>query len=157
MTAGMGLNAFFTSIAPTCPGNSTGDINGVVCPTWGKSTLPWSDAMGAVLLSGGIYLILTFTGLRTMLFRAVPQSLRSAITVGIGFFITIIGLKIGQITKVELASWAVSNVVNLGECVTDSNGSIQFCSRPIDLYFTWYSYGMKNFVAGGPTRIGTER
>ncbi len=62
--------------------------------------LVWTDALGAVLLSGILYLLLTFTGLRLMLFKAVPPSLRAAITVGIGFFITIIGLKIGEIMRV---------------------------------------------------------
>jgi xanthine/uracil/vitamin C permease (AzgA family) len=42
-----------------------------------------------------------------MLFRAVPKSLRAAITVGIGFFITIIGLKIGgsSLPSCWAASW----------------------------------------------------
>lgn len=84
LAPGMGLNGFFAVIAKTCRENPTGDINGFKCESWGKTTLPWSDAMGAIFISGGIYLFLTFTGLRSMLFRAVPQSLRSAITVGIG-------------------------------------------------------------------------
>jgi hypothetical protein len=52
------------------------------CDSWGKTHLPWSDAMGAVFISGFFYLFFTFTGLRGALFRAVPKSLRSAITVG---------------------------------------------------------------------------
>jgi len=94
LAPGMGLNGFFAVAAQTCYANPTGDINGVACPGWGEYILPWSDAMGAVFLSGWFYLFFTFTGLRAMLFQAVPKSLRAAITVGIGMFITMIGLKV---------------------------------------------------------------
>lgn len=32
------------------------------CPTWGKTNLPWSDAMGAVFISGWFYIFFTVTG-----------------------------------------------------------------------------------------------
>jgi hypothetical protein len=72
LAPGMGLNGYFASV-----------VN--------NQKLTWTDAMGAVFISGIFYLFFTFSGLRTMLFRAVPKGLRAAITVGIGFFITIIG------------------------------------------------------------------
>lgn len=144
LAPGMGLNGFFATIAPTCYGiNDTGDINGTHCPTWGSSTLPWSDAMGAVFISGLFYLLFTFTGMRSMLFRAVPPTMRAAITVGIGFFITIIGLKIGQLTRTTLAPWAIGSVYADGECASTSYG-IQ-CNLPVNLDFTWYDLGIGKF------------
>ncbi|PZD95539.1 NCS2 family permease [Paenibacillus sambharensis] len=76
---GMGLNAYF---AATILASSATDT-------------PISPAMGltAVFISGIIFIILTVTQVRQMLLVAVPDSLKHAITVGIGLFITIIGLK----------------------------------------------------------------
>ena len=44
------------------PGMESGGVP--ACPDWGKSRLPWSDAMGAVFISGFFYLFFTFTGAR---------------------------------------------------------------------------------------------
>lgn len=76
------------------------------------------------------------TGFRSMLFRAVPPSLRAAITVGIGFFITIIGLKIGEITRVSVAPWATRLVG----------------TQP-DLNFAWYDIGFVNINENASARI----
>ncbi|MGI6873192.1 MULTISPECIES: NCS2 family permease [Amycolatopsis] len=54
--------------------------------------MSWPAAMGLVLLNGLIILVLVLTGIRTMVFRAVPPALKAAIAVGIGLFITLIGL-----------------------------------------------------------------
>lgn len=118
LAPGMGLNGFFATIALTCQANPTGDINGPHCDSWGVSTLPWSDAMGAVFISGIFYIFFTVTGLRAMLFHAVPKSLRASISVGIGFFITIIGLTIGQITRVQLLNWGLASIIPApyGDC-----------------------------------------
>ncbi len=56
------------------------------------SKMTWADAMGLVVIEGIIILILVLTGFRTAVFRAVPQQLKIAISVGIGLFITLIGL-----------------------------------------------------------------
>jgi len=104
----MGLKGYFATIAPACyPDNPTGEYSGVHCPGWGETSLPWTDAMGAVFISGWFYIAITVTGLRSMLFRAIPPSLRASIVVGIGFFITIIGIKIGALIRVDIASWAI--------------------------------------------------
>jgi adenine/guanine/hypoxanthine permease len=72
MATGLGINAFVAvSIAPQ---------------------MSWPAAMGLVLVNGVIVLILVVTGVRTMVFNAVPPSLKAAIAVGIGLFITLIGL-----------------------------------------------------------------
>ena len=48
--------------------------------------------MGLVVLAGLIMTVLVLTGFRTAVFEAVPESLKTAIVVGIGFFISFIGL-----------------------------------------------------------------
>ena len=74
MAPGMGLNAFFAF---------------TVVATLGFS---WQQALGAVFISGVIFLLLTLTGVRAWLIRGIPQSLRSAIAAGIGLFLAIIAL-----------------------------------------------------------------
>ena len=74
LATGLGLNAFVA---------------------FGIASLPdmtWADAMGLVVLEGLIILLLVLTGFREAVFRAVPGQLKIAISVGIGLFITIIGL-----------------------------------------------------------------
>ncbi|KTR06510.1 NCS2 family permease [Curtobacterium luteum] len=52
----------------------------------------WAEAMGLVVINGVIIVVLALTGIRTMIFTAVPAQLKAAITVGIGLFIAFIGL-----------------------------------------------------------------
>ncbi len=56
------------------------------------SQMTWADAMGIVVLEGLIITVLVLTGFRTAVFKAVPQQLKIAISVGIGLFIALIGL-----------------------------------------------------------------
>lgn len=51
----------------------------------------WPEAMGLIVINGLIIVLLAATGLRRMIFSAVPQQLKIAITVGIGLFIAFIG------------------------------------------------------------------
>ena len=51
----------------------------------------WAEAMGLVVINGLIIVLLAATGLRRMIFDAVPVQLKLAITVGIGLFIAFIG------------------------------------------------------------------
>jgi hypothetical protein len=53
--------------------------------------MTWADAMGLVVLEGILILILVLTGFRTAVFHAVPTQLKTAISVGIGLFIALIG------------------------------------------------------------------
>ena len=53
--------------------------------------LTWPEAMGLVVINGIIIVVLGLTGLRRMIFDAVPAPLKAAITVGIGLFIAFIG------------------------------------------------------------------
>ena len=54
--------------------------------------MTWPQAMGLVVCEGILVTILVLTGFREAVFRAVPPSLRTAISVGIGLFITFVGL-----------------------------------------------------------------
>jgi AGZA family xanthine/uracil permease-like MFS transporter len=72
LATGLGLNAFVAfSIA---------------------SGMSWKDAMGLVVLEGLLILVLVLTGFRSAVFHAVPAQLKTAISVGIGLFIALIGL-----------------------------------------------------------------
>jgi AGZA family xanthine/uracil permease-like MFS transporter len=75
LAPGMGLNAFFTF--------------GVVL----GMKQPWEVALGAVFLSGILFLLLSLTGLREWVINSIPRSLKLGIGAGIGMFLAIIGLK----------------------------------------------------------------
>jgi len=53
--------------------------------------MTWADAMGLVVIEGLIIAVLVLTGLRHAVFRAVPTQLKTAIGVGIGLFLALIG------------------------------------------------------------------
>jgi adenine/guanine/hypoxanthine permease len=75
LAPGMGLNAYFTY---------------TVCL---KMHVPWQTALGAVFLSGVIFLALTAVGIRQMILRAIPHQLYAAVAGGIGLFIAFIGFQ----------------------------------------------------------------
>ena len=82
MAPGMGLNAFFAFTVVAGMGWS------------------WQAALGAVFISGCIFILLTVTGLRRWIVEAIPASLQSAIPAGIGLFLALIALKsAGIVTK----------------------------------------------------------
>jgi AGZA family xanthine/uracil permease-like MFS transporter len=88
LAPGMGLNAYFATVILTTAAT--------------PKPITASMALAAVFISGIIFLILTITQIRQMLITAVPDSLKHAITVGIGLFITIIGLKNSGLLTVAL-------------------------------------------------------
>ena len=53
----------------------------------------WQFALTAVFIEGLLFILLTVTGLRTMMVEAMPLKLRQAIVPGIGLFITFIGMQ----------------------------------------------------------------
>ena len=75
LAPGMGLNAYFTY---------------TVCL---KMHIPWQTALGAVFLSGVLFLALTATGIRQMILRSIPHELYAAVASGIGLFIAFIGFR----------------------------------------------------------------
>lgn len=94
LSAGMGVNAFFTF---------------TVVFGYGYT---WQEALALVFISGLIFLVISYTGVRKAIINAIPYGLKQAIGAGIGFFIAFIGLtKAGIIvsdpnTKVALSSFA---------------------------------------------------
>jgi adenine/guanine/hypoxanthine permease len=75
LAPGMGLNAYFTY---------------TVCL---KMHIPWQVALGAVFLSGAIFLAITAAGIRQMILRSIPHELYAAVASGIGLFIAFIGFR----------------------------------------------------------------
>lgn len=73
----------------------------------------WPEAMGLVVINGLIIVLLAATGLRRLIFNAVPIQLKLAITVGIGLFIAFIGfVNAGFVTSTGLGSPPVGLGVN---------------------------------------------
>ncbi|MFI6308026.1 NCS2 family permease [Amycolatopsis thailandensis] len=66
-------------------------INSLIAVTF-ASQMTWPEAMGLVMIEGLVIVLLVFAGIRTAVFNAVPAPLKSAIAVGIGLFICLIGL-----------------------------------------------------------------
>ncbi|MBN6034881.1 NCS2 family permease [Amycolatopsis sp. 195334CR] len=66
-------------------------VNSLVAVTIAPQ-MSWPAAMGLVVVNGLVVLLLVVTGVRTMVFNAVPAALKAAIAVGIGLFICLIGL-----------------------------------------------------------------
>jgi AGZA family xanthine/uracil permease-like MFS transporter len=87
LAPGMGLNAYFATVVLSSQGEFTASM-----------------ALTAVFISGIIFIVLTLTKVRQMLLVAVPDNLKYAITVGIGLFITIIGVKNSGILTVNVES-----------------------------------------------------
>lgn len=79
LSAGLGLNAYFAY---------------TVCGAMGYS---WKVALTAVFVEGVIFIALSLTNVRQAIFNAIPHQLKVAVSVGIGLFITFIGLQNAKI------------------------------------------------------------
>ena len=95
LAPGMGLNAYFAYVVVMNMG------------------FTWQAALGAVFVSGCLFLLVTLLGLRGLIIRGIPHSLRYAITVGIGLFLALIALKSAGIVTASPATF-----VTLGELHT---------------------------------------
>jgi AGZA family xanthine/uracil permease-like MFS transporter len=91
LAPGMGLNAYFAY---------------AVCL---KLHVPWQTALGAVFLSGVLFLALTAVGIRQMILRAIPHELYAAVAGGIGLFIALIGFQ-----KAGLVVADANTMLNIG-------------------------------------------
>lgn len=94
LSAGMGLNAFFTYTVVMQMGQS------------------WQFALTAVFIEGLIFIILSFTGVREALFNAIPINLKKAVSVAIGLFIALIGLLNAGIVGVGDISLELGNIAS---------------------------------------------
>ena len=75
LAPGMGLNAYFSY---------------TVVLTMGYS---WQLALMAVFVEGIIFIVLSLTNVREGIFNAIPMTLKSAVSVGIGLFVAFVGLQ----------------------------------------------------------------
>ncbi len=80
LAPGMGENFFFVCTA-------------IPAAAAAGSAVPWQTALGAVFISGIIFMLISLAGARELLLNAVSPSLKSGIAAGIGFFIAFIGLR----------------------------------------------------------------
>ena len=86
LASGMGLNAYFAF---------------VVAPQVG-----WQGALAVVMTSGIIFFVLTLTSVREAIVNGIPQSLKMAVTTGIGLFIAFLGFKNSGIIAFDAGSGA---------------------------------------------------
>jgi AGZA family xanthine/uracil permease-like MFS transporter len=94
LSAGMGLNAFFTY---------------TVVMQMGKT---WQFALTAVFIEGIIFMLLSLVGVREALFNAIPMTLKKAVSVGIGLFIAEIGLINTNIIVLGDVSLTLGNIAS---------------------------------------------
>lgn len=92
LAPGMGLNAYFTFTVVKGMG------------------VPWETALGLVFISGCLFLLLTFAGVRQLIVNAIPRALFAAIAAGIGLFIAFIGLR-----GAGLVAASPATLVSLGD------------------------------------------
>lgn len=93
LAPGMGLNAYFTFAVVKGMG------------------VPWQTALGAVFISGIIFVLVSSFKLRELIVNAIPYSLKLAISAGVGLFLAIIGLKgAGVITGSEATMVTLGNI-----------------------------------------------
>lgn len=84
-SAGLGLNALFTY---------------TICGSMGFT---WQQGLAMVFICGIINVLITLTSVRKMVIKAIPPFLQDAITVGIGLFITYIGVKSAGLIEFSVA------------------------------------------------------
>ena len=102
LAPGMGLNAYFAFTVVLVRGYS------------------WQLALLAVLTEGVIFVILSLTNVREAIFNAIPLSLKSAVSAGIGLFIAFIGLQDAKIivnsdaTLLTYTDFAAGGAANVG-------------------------------------------
>lgn len=95
LAPGVGLNAFFAY--SVCLGMN----------------IPWQTAIAGVMASGIIFLIISITGLREIIIKAIPQNLKFAVSAGIGLFIAFVGFKnAGIIVKSDATFVQLGNLTD---------------------------------------------
>ncbi len=102
LAPGLGLNAYFAY---------------TVCGSMGYT---WKVALFAVFVEGVIFIILSLTSVREAIFDAIPASLKSAVSVGIGLFVAFIGMQDAKLivnsdsTLVSLQAFDGVNAITVG-------------------------------------------
>ena len=104
LAPGMGLNAYFAYTVILGMGYS------------------WETALSAVFVEGVIFILLSVTNIRTAIFNAIPLTLKTAVSVGIGLYIAIIGLKNANIVTNGLSLFSVDGYVTANNLTAGSVG-----------------------------------
>jgi AGZA family xanthine/uracil permease-like MFS transporter len=87
LAPGMSLNAYFTYAV--CLGMH----------------VPWQTALGAVFISGALFLVLTVSRVREQIVNGIPEPLKHSTVVGIGLFIAFVGLRNAKIVVANPATF----------------------------------------------------
>ena len=95
LAPGMGQNAFFTYAVVIGSGH------------------PWQTALGAVFISGVLFILLSILPVRAWLINSIPRNLKLGMATGIGFFLAFIALKNAGIVEANTATF-----VGLGEVIS---------------------------------------
>lgn len=115
--SGMGLNSFFNVVF-------------IGAATGGDAAKRYGAGLCVILISGIIFLILSFTGLRKYIATALPECLKKAIPAGIGLFIALLGFKNSYIVQANQFTF-----VQLADCTKwityDAYGSINGGAAPV--------------------------
>lgn len=106
----MGLNAYFTYQVVGVKG--TGAIN-------------YRVALTAVFIEGWIFLFLALTGLRHWLVKIIPGTIKIASGVGIGMFLTLIGMS--YTSGIGLITGGISTPLTLGGCPLEDLNVVGEC------------------------------
>jgi len=110
LAPGMGLNAYFAFVVV------------------GQMGYSWQTALGAVFVSGCLFLIVTVTGLRKLIVDGIPSSMRVAITVGIGMFLALIALRGAGIVAASPATFVTLGDLHTAPVVLSSLGFLVIVS-----------------------------
>lgn len=96
LAPGMGLNAFFAF---------------TVCLGMGHT---WQFALTAVFLEGLVFILLTAFNIRELIINAIPTNIKHAISVGIGLFIALIGMKnAGIVVGNDATLVSLGSIINI--------------------------------------------
>lgn len=110
LAPGMGLNAYFTY---------------TVCLGHG---VPWQTALGAVFVSGLIFLALIAAGIRQLIVESIPRELYSAVAVGIGLFIAMIGMRNAGLIQASPATMVTLGNLRDGKTLLALGGLLLICA-----------------------------
>jgi len=128
LAPGMGTNAFFTFTV-----------------VLGKG-LPWQSALAAVFIASCIFLLLSVTGLRTLMIRCFPHGVRDAIGAGIGLFLTFIAFQDSEGMGLTISNKAV--LVGMNSLSFDSYDAAKIWLSLLVLCVTAALYAVK--MPGAP-------
>lgn len=106
LSAGMGLNAFFTYSVVLGMGHS------------------WEFALTAVFIEGIIFILLSFINVREAIVNSIPENLKYAVSVGIGLFIAFVGFQASTLVVADEATLVTLGSVKSPEAIVTIVGLI---------------------------------